>query len=229
MGTDLARSSRVPLRFFIPVFLHVSPECSVFRWSSTRWTAKVARWIASQRLSRNERWQATVHRHSHLGFARGSRDDAANSTSTSRCWPIIIFHYSGEAVHHRSSRGSSTTRYHLHEALITCRPTALHRHSTEISSGERTKPGGNGMQTSFSSIFLSRFPSPSLVRSCCPLFSYLASTRRNRVKFSVYDLTKDPSPRTIRGGGCWLRNCNWELIFRDWADFVNWIMEKMWN
>lgn len=82
----------------------------------------------------NEHWQrgaTTIHRHPRiLEDRRRGRSDAANSTSTSRCWPIIIFHYSGEAVHHRSSRGSSATRYHLHEALITCRPTALHRHST---------------------------------------------------------------------------------------------------
>lgn len=91
----------------------------------------------------NEHWQrgaTTIHRHPRiLEDRRRGRSDAANSTSTSRCWPIIIFHYSGEAVHHRSSRGSSATRYHLHEALITCRPTALHRHSTQISSPGRER------------------------------------------------------------------------------------------
>lgn len=67
------------------------------------------------------------------------------TTSLSRCWPIIIFHYSSNTVHQRSSRGLPSRIVH-DTAIASTRgvnyvpsPTALHWHSRYLAVAEQRR------------------------------------------------------------------------------------------
>lgn len=85
------------------------------------------------------------------------------TTSLSRCWPIIIFHYSSKTVHQRSSRGLPSRIVH-DTAIASTRgvnyvPSYRVTLALEISRGSRTKTGRivNARSLSLSFFFLSSY------------------------------------------------------------------------